>query len=219
MISKEIINNLSDAIINYARNSENFANYVSEAEDLHEQPTTFFSKLFEDGLESEFNSENELNTKKILGAALLIAKKKGVLPEGIPTDITSLDSASIVDETINKIKVSYQEAIGKIDIYEAADRLIDKATARATTLCEKAVSFGIDFGINKIATFVATAFPPAIPVVICIKQFQPFLTQSAQNLVKKGIGALNELAKKTVRKIGNFITTKVKSTIKSLLKA
>lgn len=217
---KETINNLAETFITASKKSETYTNIITEAENILPISSIMTgSEFFEKGLNSKFNSENELNSKKLLGVALLIAKKKGLLPEGIPSNIASFDTVTVVDEAFNKIKAGYQEAIGNIDVYEASDILIDKATARVVSISEKIIAKGIDIGINKIAFHIAKAFPPAIPVVICIKQFQPFLTQASQNLVRKGINALNEVAKKSVRKIGNVITNKIKATLKSLIKA
>lgn len=168
------------------------------------------SMLMNKALTSSFNSSEELKSKKLLSAALLIARKKNLLPAGMPETFGSVSSASISDEAITKMKTAYQVATGKIDVCVAADKMIDRATARLLAVSDVAVKKGVDIAINKIGAVVATVYPPARPVVAVLKFVQPFITEKAQQLVKKGIQKINTVAKKTVRKVVETLKVGVK---------
>lgn len=174
------------------------------------------SPLLDLALSSVFNSKQEVDAKKMMSAALLIAKKTGVLPEGVSESIDSISSASLADEAVSRMKVAYKVATGEIDAYEAADKLVDQATARLATVSDKAVKLGVEFVINKLGTWVASAYPHALPVVTVIKTVQPYITAKAQHYVRKGIEKLNVVAKKAVRKSVDFVKTKVSNTVQRL---
>lgn len=175
------------------------------------------STIMESALSSDFNSSSELDAKKILSASLLIAKKLGVLPPEISQSISSTSSASLADEAISRMKVAYKISTGVIDVYEATDKLIDRATARLVAVSDRYVELGIDFAVNTVGNIIAKIYPPAKPIVTVIKVFQPYLTSKAQQFVKKGIQKLNSIAKNSLRKVKDFITTKVSNTIANLL--
>lgn len=175
------------------------------------------SSLLESALTSSFNSTEELNAKKVMAAALVIAKRKGILPADIPVDANGIDIASLADDAVSRMKVAYQSSVGQIDVYEGADVIIDQATARALTVSETMVAQGVDLAINKIGLAVARTFPLAIPVVAMIKNYQPYITEKAQTLVKTGIQKLNTIAKSAVRKAGEYIKNKLTSKVRSLL--
>lgn len=175
------------------------------------------SQLMESALSSVFNSKQEVDAKKMMSAALLIAKKTGVLPVGVSESISGISSACLADEAVSRMKVAYKVATGEIDAYEASDKLVDQATARLVTVSDTAVKVGVDLAINKLGTWVAAAYPPALPVVTVIKTVQPYITAKAQHFVKKGIEKLNVVAKKAVRKTIDFVKTKVSNTVQRLL--
>ncbi len=174
--------------------------------------------LMEKALSSGFNSNSELLAKKAMSAALLIAKKKGLLPENMPENLNGLGAASIVDDAFTRMKTAYQVDSGKIDIYEAADKLIDQATVRALAVSDVVVEKGIDIAVNKIGLAVSIAFPKLSPVVGLMKAFQPFITNKAQKMVKTGIKSMNTVAKKAVRKIGDAIEELKNRTISTTIK-
>ncbi len=159
------------------------------------------SLFMEKALESDFNSSSELTAKKAMSAAILIAKSKGLLPESMPENINGMSAATIADEAFTRMKTAFHVASGKLDAYEAADKLIDHATARALAVSDAVVEKGIDIAINKIGLAVSIAFPKLRPVVSVIKVFQPVITEKAQKLVKKGIVKLNTVAKTAIRKM------------------
>ena len=164
------------------------------------------SPIMESALSSKFNSPEELKAKKVLSAALLIAKKKKVLPVGVPASIDAIGSASTSDETVTKM----------IDPYKATDLMIDRATSRMLAVSDVVVKKVVDVAIDRVGEVVATVFPPARPVVAVLKVVKPFVTKKVQQLVKKGIKKLGAIAKATVRKIGSKLFSKVKSGLAKL---
>lgn len=176
------------------------------------------ASLFTTALESDFNSKAELDSKKVIAAALIIAKRMGKLPNEIPQDIDAIEAASISDETLSRMKVAYQVSTGKIDVYEAADKLIDIATARMLAVSDKVVEKGVALAVDHIGRVVAKCYPPAQPVVEVAKLCQPYITSQAQKLVKEGIGKLNVIAKKTIRKVGESLRNKVATKTHSIRK-
>ncbi|MBD5361514.1 MAG: hypothetical protein HDR81_01710 [Bacteroides sp.] len=172
------------------------------------------SKLVEKALDSAFNSNEELTVKKAMSAALIIAKRKGLVSVEIPEGLTSISAASMADEAFTRIKAAYQNGIGKIDIYKQADIIIDRATARLLAVSDIATEKAVDAAI-KVGEVISAAYPPLRPVVKVARVFQPFITDKAQKLVKVGIQKLNTFAKKTVKKV----VEKVADTVRRVLTA
>lgn len=205
MIDKYDLAEKASIMVDGIKTIETFSDAVIDADSIPVDSQKTSSSLFTSALESDFNSKQELDTKKVVAAALIIAKKIGKLPNGIPENIGGIEAASISDETISRMKVAYQVSKGNIDVYEAADKLIDIATARMLAVSDKVVEKGVALAVDHIGMRVAKCFPPARPVVVVAKLCQPYITQQAQELVKKGIGKLNTIAKKTIRKVGETI--------------
>lgn len=217
MIDKYILAENASIIGDGVKQIVDFTHAVIGSESLPAVVNEKGSSLLESALKTPFNSLQELNAKKVMAAALVIAKRKGVLPSGIPADADAIDIASLADDAVSRMKVAYQTSIGNIDVYEGADALIDQATARVMTISDKAVAQGVDLAIDKAGAVIARAYPPALPIVAVIKNYQPFITEKAQSLVKNGIQKLNSYAKANVRKAGEYIKTKVASKVRSLL--
>lgn len=119
----EFISSAAESIDSNISKIENISEAVYSGDNLPVSHGLQF-QLFQDALESEFNSPSELEAKKLMSAALLIAKNKGLLPEGISNKIGAEDVAILVDDTFTIMKAAYQIATGKIDVYEGADIII-----------------------------------------------------------------------------------------------
>lgn len=213
MIDKYILADKAALIENGIKKIESISNAVIEPESVvavNERPASI---LFDSALNSPFNSVQELNAKKVMATAMLIAKSKGILPEESFNKLDGISAASIADEAISRMKVAFQTSVGNIDVYEGADILIDKATARAMAVSDVLVAKGMDVAINKVATVVAKSYPPLLPVVQMVKYCQPYITEKAQQCVRAGIQSLNKVAKTSIRKVGDFIKSKVTSKI------
>lgn len=154
-------------------------------------------------LESSLGSADDLNLKKLAAAALIIAKEKGVISEEVVS--TGITAANIAAEGISRVKTAYQVGIGQLDVYDAADQMIDMAAARLPAVADAAVEKGID-----LALVAAMAYPQARPVVMLVKSVQPLVTKVSQVAVRVGIKKVATVAKKTVRKVGEAAKSFVK---------
>lgn len=214
MIDKYILAERASAIGDGIIKIENFTDAIISTDAIVEYSEKNTSALLESALESDFNSKKELDAKKVMAAAMIIAKSKGILPVDILENNGVFDAASIADEAISRMKVAYQISKGYIDVYEGADKLIDQATARALAVSDRVVEIGVDFAINKVAIAVARCYPPALPVVTVLKNYQPFITKKSQELVNSGMGKLNKAAKSLVHKAGELIKNKISSKVR-----
>lgn len=172
------------------------------------------SPIVKEALESDFDSPSELNLKKATAAAMFIAKKHGTLPVALAAELaedTAVKAASLADDAISRAKAAFWVGLGKINATQAADRLIDKATARLAAVADKAVEKGVDFAIKKVSTWVAAAYPPVVPVVALVQAYQPLISEQAKKIVRKGIQKLNSIAKEGVRKAWNLVKSTVKA--------
>ena len=217
MMDRSILADNAGIIVDGIKQIVNFTDAVINSEYIPIVADKNKSALIESALTSPFNSQQELNAKKVMAAALIIAKRKGVLPADMLVCADRIDIASIADDAVSRMKVAYQTSIGTLDVYESADALIDQATSRAMAVSEIAVAQGVDLAINKVGAIVARSCPPALPIVLMMKNYQPYITEKAQSLVKDGIQKLNSYAKTAVRKAGEYIKNKVASKVRSLL--
>lgn len=176
------------------------------------------SPTIEGALESEFNSPEELRAKKLMSAALLIAKEMDVLPPELPTSMDAIDATAIADEAIAVAKVGYQVATGEIGADEAIDIMVDRATVRALAVADTLVEVGVDVAVKRLSTAIAVAYPPAIPVVVALNMASPYIKEKVKPLVKKGIVALNTIAKPIVKKMYNTVKETVKTTVSNVVK-
>lgn len=162
------------------------------------------SPLMTEALDSSFSSREELKAKKILAAALIVAKSNGCLPSGIPNTIDGIAGASLADESLTRMKAGYQVATGEIDISEAIDILVDRAVARTMAISDIMVKRGVDMAINVVGEMIVSAYPETRPIVTLAKVFQPFITEKAQKFARTGIKMIGEAAKKCVRSLSKM---------------
>lgn len=195
-------------------NVENLSNAnidIAESQDMQVRPSVIVQKA----LDSEFNSQSELNVKKVMTAALLVAKKKGLLPKSISPTIDSTGAASIADESISVMKVATKVATGQMDANKGIDILVDKATARAIAIADKLVEKGVDIAVKRLGVAIVVACPPAAPLVACIKTLQPVIEEKSKQLVRKGIVKISAVAKTVAKKFVEKIRGSVIETVKS----
>lgn len=215
--------------LNLAQTSKNIREGIAQIEDISSAITTIpnipdlavstATQMFDSAIKSVFNSPEETNAKKVVAAALIIAKSKGLLPAEMADSLGGVDAAAIADEGVSRLKVGFQTAIGNIDVYEGADILIDKATARALAVSELVVDKVVGVAIDKVSVAIATICPPLAPVAYAMKAFQPFITEKVKEKVDKGINKLSAYAKTLVRKVGETIINKATTKLRELLLA
>ena len=154
------------------------------------------SFLFEKALESPLASGEDSRMKKLMAAALHVAAARGIdiginaVPEAI---------ASFADEAYTRLKTSVQVASGQIDVYQAADVLIDHAAARLTVVAEQAVAKGVPLAVNALCTALTRFYPPIEVLTPYIRNAAQYLTPRLQEAVRGGIQRLSAYAKTAVR--------------------
>lgn len=205
MALPELINNVANAITEASNNYEIISDVLLESDETLITQPTHGGELIESALQAPFNSQSELDLKKIMSTALLIGKATGLISNEMYESLDGTMSAVIADETVTKLKTAYQVGCGMMDSYEATDLLIDKVSARVIAVTEIAVDNFIETGINKIAMSISMAYPPLLPVAMSLKYFQPVITQKAKQYIGKGINNLNYLAKSMIRKTSEKI--------------
>lgn len=208
-----LIQSVASFIKKIATNYTTYTNIVENSENIKVALPKVGSQLLKDALESQFNSKSELDAKKMMGAALLIAKKTGVLPEGINPALTAIEATNIAEDSFNKMKAAFKVATGELDVYQATEKIIEKTTARVIAYADKTVEFGIEFALS----YVENSFPPIKAVTSTIRAYQPFITEKAQTFVKKGIQKLSECAKKMAPKVIDTMKIAAKIAVKKIL--
>lgn len=156
-------------------------------------------KCVKDFLEMPINDSKERNLKKMFAAAIVMAKEKGVLP--FEMDMSSVAIASAIDEGLTRLKTGYQVATGELDAIEAADILIDKATARIIAIVDKAIDYTMPIVVDKLCQVLVKKYPAATPVVSIIKRTERYITVATKAVARKGIRAMAGTAKTVVRKM------------------
>ena len=214
MFDASIISKYAREIGSNILDIENVSNALIEIEDNKEE-TGKQSAIMQQAIDSPFNSKSELNAKKIMATALLVAKEKGVLPSTLSSSMDAAEAASIADESISVMKVASQVASGRMDANRGIDLLADKATARIIAISDRLVEKGVDFAVKKLSVAIVAACPPAAPLVFCIRDMQPVIEKKAKNLVSKGIIKLNEVAKSYTKRLVEKAKESVFATIKA----
>jgi hypothetical protein len=208
---------ISDNLQNISENIEHIESLSLDsvlAEDVTEvEPYGGISLI--NGVMSDGRDDNqELKMKKAQMAALLFAKERGVLPDKIDSSITRLSAVAIADETVSLANIAMKISVGELDVYEAADAMIDKATARVLAVSDEVVAAGVEVAYKAATDAVVKEFPPAGIVMKCAKPFIPMLTKKAQSAVRAGIKSLGEYAKS----VSTTIIDTVKGTVKNIIK-
>lgn len=166
-------------------------------------------------LESPLNASNELPLKKIFASAVIIANRKGVLPFLLPESAEEI--ASMIDDGLTRLKVAYKQQIGELDIYEAADALIDKVATRTIALVENAVEIGLPIVSKKIA-MTMYANPYTAPIAPFVEHVLPYVAEPVKKIVCNGIKVVAEVAKKTIHNAIDYIKVKGKNIAATIAK-
>ena len=127
--------------------------------------------------------------------------------------------ASLVDDGLTRVKVTYKVATGDIPLEEAADTLIDAASARAMAIADTVIDT-VAANTDLICDALSVAFPPAAEV---IQFFKPTIKHVVTNVAPKvkeaihtGIEKVSRYAKEAARPIiakAREIGVKVKNRI------
>ena len=161
--------------------------------------------LLECVLQSPVGDPSNLRVKKLLAAALHIAASKG---HPIGVEAKPLSIASLADEAFSRLKAAVLVKIGKIDVYEAADSLIDRAAARLVVVTDRVIA-RVPVAAGVLVKALAVYFPPIEVVAPFVQNLARRLTPVFQEKVRNGIQQIATFAKKAVRTVGNKVGTTI----------
>ncbi len=153
--------------------------------------------LLESALNSPIGDRSNLRVKKLLAAALHVAASKG---QPIGVDAKPLSIAPLVDEAFSRLKAGVLVKAGKLDVYEAADALIDRATARLIVITDRVIA-KVPLATDALVKAVAVYFPPIEVVAPLIKNLARRLTPICQEKAREGIQHISTYAKNAVRTV------------------
>ena len=168
--------------------------------------------LLETALNSPLGDALDSRVRKLMAAALHITASKG---HSIGVEPTSAAIVPLVDEAFTRMKAGVLLKASKIDVYEAANMLIDRATARLIVITDKVIARGIPLVTEKLVDAIAVYYPPVKVVAPFVKNLASRLTPICQEKVKAGIQKLSDYAKKTVGRIVEKADSIIKTIVKS----
>ena len=172
-------------------------------------------KIVKEFLDLPFNDQREAVLTKLFAVAVNVAIKNKTFPIEMK-DTSSAAIASMIDEGLNRVKVAYMTSIGKMDVIEAAEALIDRTAARAVAVIEKAVDKAGPLILDKVCSVVEAAYPQTRPVMIIVRANEKIIIEKAKEVVRKGIEILASSAKTIIKQnapLLNKISQKVKNLI------
>lgn len=172
-------------------------------------------KIVKEFLDLPFNDKREVVLKKLFAVAVNIAIKNKTFPFEMK-DTSSSAIASMIDEGLNRVKVAYLSSIGKMDVIEAAEALIDRTAARAVAVIEKAVDKAGPLIIDKVCLAVEAAYPQTKPVMAIVRASEKIIIEKTKGIIRKGIEILASSAKVIVKHNAPLLK-KVSQKVKSLI--
>ena len=172
-------------------------------------------KIIKEFLELPFNDKREATLKKLFAVAVNIAIKNKTFPIELEDNSPSA-IASIIDESLNRVKVAYLSSIGQMDVIEAAEALIDRTAARVIAVLEKAIDKAAPLIIDKVCTAIEAAYPQTKPVMTIIRASEKVIVEKTKEIIKKGIDMIASSAKAIVKQNAPLLK-KVSQKVKSLI--
>ena len=165
---------------------------------------------FAEFFELPLNSPEELEMKKRLASALIIAKEENALPFDIPESPEQI--AVLVDEGLSTAKVAYRVGTGEMTEEDGFEALYDKMVSKTVAVVEKTIKNGLP----EICDIVKEYFPPAGPVTDWIKEKLP--PEIVAKKVSAGIRKITDAAKPYVKKAVDFLRGTAKKVVGGLKK-
>lgn len=172
-------------------------------------------KIVKEFLDLPFNDKREVILKKLFAVAVNIAIKNKTFPIEMK-DTSPSAIASMIDEGLNRVKVAYLSSMGKMDVIEAAETLIDRTAARVVAVIEKAVDKAGPLIIGKLCSVVEAAYPQTKPVMAIVRASEKIIIEKTKVVIRKGIEILASSAKAIV-KHNVPLLKKVSQKVKSLI--
>ena len=169
-------------------------------------------------LDASLVGDKDTAMKKLFAAGITLANDAGVLPFDLP-DSSPEGIASVVDDSLTRVKVAYKVATGEIPLEEAADTLIDAAAARVTAIADNVIDT-VATNTDLICDAISVAFPPAAEVIQVakpiIKHVVTRVAPKVKEAIHAGINKVSQMAKEAARPIiakAREIGVKVKNRI------
>ena len=153
--------------------------------------------------ERAMSSPRVKRAQKLFAKAVIIAQDQGVLPPALaclPKDPVAI--ASLVDESLTRIKTAAMADAEKLYPEEALNVIIDRTAARMKVASDILVAKGISTATEAAIQAVSYVFPPVQMVAPAIRTFTQQCVPTVQKAVRKGIDLVASTAKKVVKKIG-----------------
>ena len=159
------------------------------------------------------NSPEGVALKKVFAAAVVYANEKGLLPFRLPESAEEV--ASLVDDGLTRLRAAYQQSIGRIDVYEAADALVDRAEARAIACVEMAVEVGVPILAEKLET-LCLSNPKTALLTPFVRPVLTYVAEPVKKCVCEGIRCVAKVAKSTIHQAIDFVTETFPETVKTM---
>ena len=160
-------------------------------------------KCMQEFLDASLVGDKDTAMKKLFAAGVVMANDAGVLPFDLPDDSPS-GVASLVDDSLTRVKVAYEVATGAIPLEVVADTLIDAAASRAMAVADTVLD-NPEMSVEIVCNTVSAAFPPIAEVVQfvkpVIKQVVTRIAPKVKEFVRSGINRVSQYAKEVARPI------------------
>ena len=156
-----------------------------------------------DFIDCALGSQQETDMKKLFSKAIIVAQDQGVLPPalaGLPRDAVAI--ASLVDESLTRIKTAAMVEAEKLYPEKAINEIIDHTAIRLKVVSDVVIEKGINTVTETAIQTVSCVFPPIQIVAPAIREFTKRMTPTIQRVVKKGIDVVSSTAKSIVKTIG-----------------
>lgn len=154
-------------------------------------------------LDASLVGDKDTAMKKLFAAGIVMANDAGKLPFELP-DNSPAGIASMVDDSLTRVKVAYKVATGEIPLEEAADTLIDAVAARVTAIADNVIDT-VAANTDLICDAISVAFPPAAEVIQVakpiIKHVVTRVAPKVKEAIHTGINKVSQMAKEAARPI------------------
>ena len=166
-------------------------------------------------LDAALVGDKDTAMKKLFAAGIVMANDAGVLPFVLPDD-SPIGIASLVDDSLTRVKVAYKVATGEIPAEEVVDTLIDHAAARAMAVADTVVDT-VEANTDLICDALSIAFPPATVAIQfakpIVKQVVTRVAPKVKELIHTGINKVSQVAKEVARPIGAKVKNRLLNAI------
>lgn len=213
---EQVIKNVAEVILD-----ESLITTSTIPGDIIETGIDNFLRDFEhikDFIDCAFGSQEEADMKKLFAKAVIIAQDQGVLPPalaGLPKDPVAI--ASLVDESLTRIKTAAMVDAEKLYPEEALNVIIDHTATRLKATSDILVAIGVNTATEAAIQTVSYVFPPIQMVAPAIRTFTQQCVPTIQKAVRKGIDLVASTAKKVVKKIGVRVIEKAQKVGRAVL--